>query len=158
MLRVGDTAPDFELQDQSGNIVTLDRLVAAGELILYFYPADFSPVCTAEACAFRDSYQGVSSIGTQIVGVSPQSVGSHRRFSQGFSIPFPLLSDRRKKAIRAYGVDGPLGFGVRRVTFLVDGSKTIRNRVVSEVFVGSHTDLLRKTLDGSVQHAEGQSA
>ncbi|MCZ6854848.1 MAG: peroxiredoxin [Gammaproteobacteria bacterium] len=146
MLRIGDTAPDFELKDQSGSIVTLDQLAADGDLILYFYPADFSPVCTAEACAFRDNYDGVSSVGTQIVGVSPQDVGSHRRFSNSFSIPFPLLSDPRKKVIRAYGVDGPLGFGVRRVTFLIDSSKKIRNRVVSDLFVESHTELLKKTL------------
>jgi len=146
MLKIGDIAPDFELQDQSGNIVTLDQAAADGSLILYFYPADFSPVCTAEACAFRDSFAGVSSVGAQVVGVSPQSVSSHRRFSKSFSIPFPLLSDPRKKAIKAYGVDGPLGFGVRRVTFLIDRSKTIRNRVVSDFFVGSHTDLLKQTL------------
>ena len=146
MLKIGDIAPDFELQDQSGNNVTLDQAVADGNLILYFYPADFSPVCTAEACAFRDSFAGVSSVGAQVVGVSPQSVSSHRRFSKSFSIPFPLLSDPRKKAIKAYGVDGPLGFGVRRVTFLIDRSKVIRNRVVSDFFVGSHTDLLKQTL------------
>ena len=146
MLRVSDTAPDFELKDQFGSIVTLDQIASNGDLILYFYPDDFSPVCTAEACAFRDSYEGISSVGAQIVGVSPQGVESHRRFSNSFSIPFPLLSDPRKKVIRAYGVDGPLGFGVRRATFLIDSSKIIQNRVVSDLFVGSHIDLLKKTL------------
>jgi peroxiredoxin Q/BCP len=146
MLKIGDTAPDFELKDQSGKPVTLEQMVADGDLILYFYPADFSPVCTAEACAFRDSYAGVSSIGAQVVGVSPQSVASHQRFTNSFSIPFPLLSDPRKKVIRAYGVDGPLGFGVRRATFLIDRARIVRNRVVSDLFVGSHTDLLKKTL------------
>ena len=146
MLRIGDSAPDFELKDQFGNLVTLEQMAADGDLILYFYPADFSPVCTAEACAFRDSYAGVSSVGAQVVGVSPQSVASHQRFTNSFSIPFPLLSDPRKKVIRAYGVDGPLGFGVRRVTFLIDRSRVVRNRVVSDLFVGSHTDLLKKTL------------
>ena len=146
MLRIGDTAPDFELKDQSGKPVTLEQMVADGDLILYFYPAYFSPVCTAEACAFRDSYAGVSSVGAQVVGVSPQSVASHQRFTNSFAIPFPLLSDPRKKVIRAYGVDGPLGFGVRRATFLIDRSRIVRNRVVSDLFVGSHTDLLKKTL------------
>ena len=101
MLRVSDTAPDFELKDQFGSFVTLDQIASNGDLILYFYPDDFSPVCTAEACAFRDSYEGISSVGAQIVGVSPQGVESHRRFSNSFSIPFPLLSDPRKKVIRA---------------------------------------------------------
>lgn len=146
MLRTGDSAPDFELEDQFGSAVTLDQLAANGDLILYFYPADFSPICTAQTCAFRDSYEGASSIGAQVVGISPQSVASHRRFSNSFSIPFPLLADPRKKVIRAYGVDGPLGFGVRRATFLIDDAKIIRNRVVSDLFVGTHTDLLTKTL------------
>ena len=157
MLRVGDIAPDFELKDQSGSIVTLDQMASGGDLILYFYPADFSPVCTAEACAFRDSYEGVSSVGAQIVGVSPQGIGSHRRFSDSFSIPFPLLSDPRKEVIRAYGVDGPFGFGVRRATFLIDSSKIIQNRVVSDLFVGSHTDLLKKTVRESLRESLEQS-
>ncbi len=150
MLRIGDVAPDFKLQDQTGATVSLDELVTDGNVILYFYPADFSPVCTAEACAFRDNYDGIANVGAQIVGVSPQGVASHRRFANGFSIPFPLLSDPRKKVIRAYGVDGPLGFGVRRVTFLIDSSRTIRNRVVSDLFVESHMALLKKTLSEPV--------
>jgi peroxiredoxin Q/BCP len=150
MLKVGDTAPNFTLHDQNGATVSLDELVTDGNVILYFYPADFSPVCTAEACAFRDNYDGVANVGAQIVGVSPQGVSSHSRFSNSFAIPFPLLSDPRKKVIRAYGVDGPLGFGVRRVTFLIDSTRTIRNRVVSDLFVESHMALLKKTLSEPV--------
>jgi peroxiredoxin Q/BCP len=148
MLKINNPAPEFELKDQSGKIVTLDQLLADGELILYFYPADFSPVCTKEACVFRDSFAGLEEVGTQIVGISPQSFESHQRFAKSFSIPFPLLSDPSKKAIRAYGVDGPLGFGVRRATFLIDQSKIVRNRVVSDLFLESHTDLIRKTISG----------
>ena len=146
MLNIGDTAPDFELSDQAGTPVTLASLVAEGDLILYFYPADFSPVCTAEACAFRDSFEGLAAVGARVVGVSPQSVGSHQRFAKGYSIPFPLLSDPGKKVIRAYGVDGPFGMGVRRATFLIDRNSVVRNRVVSDFFVGSHTDLIKATL------------
>jgi len=146
MLGPGDTAPDFAETDQHGNEVTLDALVQGGEVILYFYPADFSPVCTAEACAFRDGFAGVGDVGVQVVGVSPQSEATHRRFSNAFSLPFPLLSDPGKQMIRAYGVDGPFGFGVRRATFLIDRSKVIRKRVVSDLFVGSHVDLLKQTL------------
>jgi thioredoxin-dependent peroxiredoxin len=146
MLKIGDRARDFELQDQNGVTRTLEGLVSNGDLILYFYPADFSPVCTAEACAFRDSYEGVSDIGAQIVGISPQSVSSHKQFSRRFSLPFPLLSDSRKEVIRAYGVDGPLSFGVKRATFLINSAMIIENRVVSDLFVGSHLNLLKKTL------------
>ncbi|MFT7651309.1 MAG: peroxiredoxin Q/BCP [Limisphaerales bacterium] len=144
MLNVGDTVPDFQLPDQSGELVTLDELVAAGEFILYFYPADFSPVCTAEACSFRDSYAGLEELGIQIVGVSPQSHESHRRFANSFSIPFPLLADPGKKLVRAAGVDGPMGFGVRRATYLVGTDKVVRNRVVADVFIQSHMDLIRE--------------
>ena len=146
MLRIGDIAPEFELEDQSGNIINLSQMTNAGDLILYFYPADFSPVCTAEACVFRDSYEGIADIGAQIIGISPQSVSSHRRFSKTFSIPFPLLADQQKRVIRAYGVDGPMGFGVRRATYLIDSKRVIRNRVVSDFLVNSHLNLIKETL------------
>ena len=83
---------------------------------------------------------------TIVIGISPQSVASHRRFAEAFNLPFPLLSDPRKVVIRAFGVDGPLGFGVRRATFLLDADNVIRNRVVSDLFVASHTELLKQTL------------
>ena len=147
MQNVGATAPDFELPDQNGASVTLDALLNNGDLILYFYPIDFSPVCTAEACAFRDRYDGIRETGLQVVGVSPQSAETHRIFARQFNLPFPLLSDSRKRTIRAYGVDGPFGFGVRRATFLIDQSKTIRSRVVSDLLVGSHTELIDRTIN-----------
>lgn len=146
MLRTGQIAPDFELLDQNGALVSLDTLVDAGEVMLYFYPADFTPICTAQACAFRDTFEDLASVDVQIVGVSPQSADSHQRFSRQNAIPFPVLVDDQKRVIRAYGVDGPLGFGVRRVTYLIDRTKTVVNRVVSDFFVGSHTDLLNRTL------------
>ena len=146
MLRTGQIAPDFELLDQNGALVSLDTLVEAGEVILYFYPADFTPICTAQACAFRDTFEDLASVDVQIVGVSPQSADSHQRFSLQNAIPFPVLVDVKKRVIRAYGVDGPLGFGVRRVTYLIDRTKRVVDRVVSDFFVGSHTDLLNRTL------------
>ena len=146
MLKIGEHAPDFSGTDQSGNNCQLSEKLAAGRVILYFYPADFTPICTAEACAFRDSFDDLESISVQIVGVSPQSADSHRRFAERFQLRFPLLSDGGKKIIRSYGVDGPMGFGVRRVTFLITPDQQIANRVVSDLFVGSHTALIRKVL------------
>jgi peroxiredoxin Q/BCP len=146
MINVGDTAPDFELPDQTGTGVSLDQLVASGDFILYFYPADFTPVCTAEACAFRDNYQGMARVGLRIVGVSPQSVDSHRRFVERYEIPFPLLSDSDSTVIRDYGVSALFGFGVRRATFLIDSGKVVQSRVVSDFFVGSHLDLINRTI------------
>jgi peroxiredoxin Q/BCP len=141
MLAIGDTAPDFQLIDQYGESASLEQILANGEAIVYFYP-----VCTAEACSFRDNFDSVAEIGTQIIGISPQSVSSHRRFSNQFKLPFPLLSDSKKSVIRAYGVDGLFGMGVRRVTFLIDQKQVVVNRVVSDLFVGSHTDLLKETI------------
>ncbi len=150
MLKIGEKAPEFQLEDQQGVVQTLSGLVSTGEVVLYFYPADFTPVCTSEACAFRDVYEDLSNVSVQVVGISPQSADSHARFAARFELPFPLLCDRKKTVIRAYGVDGPLGFGVRRVTYLIDKSRQITNRVVADLFVGSHMDLVRKVLDDRV--------
>ena len=146
MLNIGETAPDFELPNQSNETVSLDDLLANGDLILYFYPADFTPVCTAEACAFRDNYDGVAELGIQIIGISPQSTGSHERFVHRYDLPFALLSDSKKQAIRAYGVDGPLGFGVRRATYLIGQDKLVKKRVVADFTTQGHLALLKETV------------
>lgn len=146
MLKPGDMAPDFEAQDQDGTIHSLEALLQSGDLILYFYPADFTPVCTAEACAFRDNYAGLDELGIQLVGVSPQSAATHKRFAAAHDLPFPLLADERKAIIGAYGVNGPLGFGVRRATYLIGADGVIQNRVVSDLFVGSHVDFIRQVM------------
>jgi peroxiredoxin Q/BCP len=153
MLSVGDTAPDFEAADQNGENVRLAAWLERGPVIVYFYPADFSPVCTAQACAFRDRAGPLDEAGCRILGVSPQSAASHRRFATAHGLTFPLLSDTDKTIIRAYGVDGPLGFGVRRATFLIDTDGRIKNRVVSDLFLGSHTAFLNAVLTGAAQEA-----
>ena len=146
MLNTGDTAPDFALPDQHEQSVRLSQLLSKGAVVVYFYPADFTPVCTREACVFRDRYQELAALDTQVVGISPQDARSHKRFAEAFSLPFPLLSDTRKQVIRAYGVDGPLGFGVRRATYLIEPSGVIANRVVSDLFLGSHLELIKQVL------------
>ena len=147
MLTIGDIAPDFALPDQNGNLVTLDQLVARGQTVIYFYPADFTPVCTREACAFRDRYDDLQRLSVPLVGISPQGVESHKRFAAAHRLPFPLLADETKEAVRAFGVSGPLGFGVRRATFLVDQDKRIVNRAVSDLFIGGHLELVSKVLE-----------
>lgn len=82
--------------------------------------------------------------GVKVVGVSPQSGASHRRFAEQFQLPFPLLADTKKQLIRAFGVDGPLGFGVRRATFLIGQDGIIQQRHVSDFMVNTHTDFIRK--------------
>jgi len=156
MLNKGEPAPDFELADQHGRPVRLGELLTDGPVVLYFYPADFTPVCTREACAFRDRHEDLAKLNVQVVGISPQDSASHRRFAEAFSLPFPLLCDTRKSVIRAYGVDGPLGFGVRRATFLIEPPGTISNRVVSDLFLGSHLALIKDVLDSAPPARTGQ--
>ncbi|MFK7912515.1 MAG: peroxiredoxin [Pseudomonadales bacterium] len=147
MLNIGSQAPDFVLPDQHGNTISLAQTLQQGPVVVYFYPADFTPVCTAEACAFRDANDDLEAVDIKILGISPQSVDSHRRFADRYSLPFSLLFDEGKQTIKAFGVDGPLGFGVRRATFLINTEQQIANRVVADLFVGSHMDFIKQVLN-----------
>ena len=146
MLKAGDTAPDFALPDQRGRTVTLSELLDDGGLVLFFYPADFTPVCTREACLFRDAGSDLASRGIRVAGISPNDTDSHQRFSRAHDLGYTLLADPGKQAIRAFGVDGPLGIGVRRATFLIDGSSIIRRVVRADLRLGPHSDLIRAAL------------
>ena len=146
MLNVGDRAPEFDTVDQDGTPQRLSDALASSRVILYFYPADFSPLCTAQACAVRDTSPALASASIRIFGISPQDAASHRRFAERFGLEFPLLSDRERKIIRAYGVDGPLGIGVRRATFLIGRDGRIVRRVVSDLFLGSHKAFIARAL------------
>jgi peroxiredoxin Q/BCP len=149
MLKVGDTAPDFALEDFDGPQTSLSELLDGESLVVYFYPADFSPVCTREACALRDRHDALREVGVRVLGVSPQGRDSHKRFRESYQLPFALLSDPSRKVIEAFGVNGPLGFGVRRATFLIGPDRTIRTRAVADVFLGSHLELIQAAIDGS---------
>ncbi len=138
MLEPGTAAPDFALPDADGHEWRLPELLANGPLILYFYPADFTPGCTREACDLRDLHAEILASGLQVAGVSPQSPDSHRRFRELHQLPFLLLSDEDKRVIRAYGVDGPLGFGVRRATFLIRTDGRIEDSVLADLRIGRH--------------------
>jgi peroxiredoxin Q/BCP len=138
MLAKGTKAPEFELADQDGRKHTLKSLLSGGPLILYFYPADFTPGCTKEACSFRDLHQELMKAKLRVVGVSPQDVASHRRFANEHDLNFPLLADPDKVAVKAYDVDGPLGFGVRRGTYLISRDGRIQDAVLADLRIGAH--------------------
>lgn len=146
MLKTGSTAPEFLLPDESGAEVSLSQLLQAGPLVLYFYPADFTPGCTKEACSIRDIHDDVLSVGLQVVGVSPQDGDSHKRFREEHELPFRLLSDVEKVAIKMYDVDGPFGVGVRRVTYLINQGKKIQAAMQADVLVGRHTEFIQKAI------------
>lgn len=146
MLKAGSQAPDFTLPDQDGRPQRFSQLRDGKPLILYFYPADFTPGCTKEACDLRDLHARILSSGLRVVGVSPQSPESHRRFRERYGLPFMLLSDEDKAAIRAFGVDGPLGLGVRRATFLIDGDGRIVDAVLADLRIGQHQAFVERAV------------
>ncbi len=146
MLKIGDAAPDFELPDQDGRALRLSALLAQGPLLLYFYPADFTPVCTREACAFRDLQPTLTANGMTVIGISPQDSASHARFREKHGLSFALLADTDKRVIRAYGCDGPLGFGVKRVSYLVGRDGRIVEIARAAFRVAPHTALAQHTL------------
>ncbi len=147
MLEIGDQAPEFSARDDQDNEVSLSGLLQSGPLILYFYPADFTPVCTAEACGIRDLHEDLSGIDIQVVGVSPQNSSSHQRFKERYELPFRLICDVQKSLIKLYGCNGPLGMGVRRATYLINQEGIIEDRVVSDLFAGSHISFIKQILE-----------
>jgi peroxiredoxin Q/BCP len=146
MLKPGTVAPEFILPDENGNDVSLSDLLQQDALILYFYPADCTPGCTKEACAFRDLHGDILSVGLQVVGISPQDGASHKRFREEHNLPFTLLSDKDKVAIKMYDVDGPFGIGVRRATYLVNQGRTIQDALQADVLINKHKEFIEKAV------------
>jgi peroxiredoxin Q/BCP len=146
MLKAGERAPEFTLPDDTGKDRSLTELLSLGAIILYFYPADFTPGCTRQACSLRDLHNDIQKAGLLVVGVSPQSIESHAKFREKYNLPFVLLADEHKAVIKMYGVNGPLGIGVRRASYLVDGSRRIRDAVLADFMIGRHADFVRKAV------------
>lgn len=125
MLEIGTKAPAFTLPDQNGKVHSLSDY-AGKKVILYFYPKDNTPGCTKQACGFADRYPQFLEKGTVVLGVSKDSVSSHKNFEQKYALPFPLLSDPEKEVIQAYDVwkekknYGKVSLGVVRTTYLID--------------------------------------
>ena len=146
MLKAGERAPEFTLPDDTGTDRSLTELLSSGAIILYFYPADFTPGCTRQACTLRDLNSEIQKAGLRIIGISPQSPQSHAKFREKHHLPFVLLSDEHKTVVKMYGLNGPLGIGVRRATFLIDGSRRVRDAVLADFLVGRHEDFVRKAI------------
>lgn len=146
MLKNGTKAPDFSLKNSEGTTLTLDELIVDGPLILYFYPADFTPGCTKEACAIRDIYDDVLATGLKVVGISPQAGDSHQRFAERYELPFELLCDPDKSVTKAYDLNGPLGIGLRRGTYLIDSQKTIVDGVLADININKHVSFIEKAM------------
>lgn len=125
MLEIGMKAPDFTLTDKDGQNVTLSQL-RGKKVVVYFYPKDNTPGCTRQACAFMSAYEGFKEKNIEVIGISKDSVASHKKFAEKFDLPFILLSDPELIAINAYGVwqekkmCGKVSMGVVRTTFIID--------------------------------------
>ncbi|MBP3452879.1 MAG: thioredoxin-dependent thiol peroxidase [Clostridia bacterium] len=124
MLKIGSIAPDFTLQDQHGNTISLHDF-AGKRIVLYFYPKDNTPGCTRQACAFAGAYAAFRDNDIVVIGISKDSVASHQKFAQKYDLPFILLSDPERQAIEAYGVwqekkmCGKTSMGVVRTTYII---------------------------------------
>ncbi len=149
-LKKGDPAPPIEGTDQHGNPISLENYKGK-KLILYFYPKDNTPTCTAEACNLRDHFEQLRKAGFEILGVSPDSARRHKNFIEKHKLPFPLLVDEDLKTIKAYGVWGEKSmfgkkyFGVLRTTFVIDENGHIE-AVITDVDAHNHAQQILDVL------------
>ncbi|NHB69591.1 thioredoxin-dependent thiol peroxidase [Perlabentimonas gracilis] len=147
-LKVGDKAPSFIGIDQNGESIDLSQL-AGKKVVLYFYPKDSTPGCTAQACDLRDNHQMLLSKGYIVLGVSADSQKSHQKFIEKHNLPFPLIADTEKEIIKAFGVWGPKKFmgktfdGIHRTTFIIDEQGVIEE-IIDKVKTKEHTNQIVK--------------
>jgi len=150
-LKVGQKAPDFTLPSDTGEKVSLKDF-RGKKVVLYFYPKDDTPGCTKEACSFRDNIDRIFQKGAVVIGISADSVESHKKFKEKYNLNFPLLSDEKHKVLEKYGVwkerslYGKKFMGTERTTFIIDENGKIA-RIFRKVKVDGHTDEVLQKLD-----------
>ena len=143
-LKVGDKVPDFTVNDQDGNAISLSDYKGK-KLVVFFYPKANTPTCTVEACNLGENYKALQDAGYEILGVSADSEKRQSNFKKKFNFPYPLLADTEKEVINAFGVWGPKKFmgrefdGIHRITFIVDENGIV-SRVIDKVKAKIHTD------------------
>lgn len=148
----GDQAPSFESIDQNGSSIRLNQFKGK-KIILYFYPKDDTPGCTANACDFRDNYAELQDLGYAVIGVSSQDEKSHTKFINKYNLPFPLIADTDLSVHNAYGVWGPKKFmgreydGTHRTTFIIDEQNVIVE-IISKVKTKTATQQIKDLLEG----------
>lgn len=136
-IAVGDVAPEITLPDQDGTPVSLSAFRGRW-LVVYFYPADDSPGCTKESCAFRDAYEDFTDLGAEVVGISGDSTESHKAFADKHRLPFTLLADTDGEAKRAFGVRSSLGVLPGRTTYVIDPEGVVRKVFNSQLQFARH--------------------
>ncbi|HLO86780.1 MAG TPA: peroxiredoxin [Nostocaceae cyanobacterium] len=145
-VKVGDKAPEFTLPNQSGNNVSLADFRGKQAVVLYFYPKDDTPGCTAESCAFRDQYEVFKAAGAEVIGVSGDSRESHQRFAAKYNLPFTLLSDKGDQVRKQYGATAAFGLFPGRVTYVIDQEGVVRYVFDSMFNFQGHVEEALKTL------------
>lgn len=148
-IKVGEKAPEFEGANQKGERVSLKALLQKGPVVLYFYPKDETPGCTAEACSFRDAYEDFTAAGAEVVGVSADSVDSHQAFAAHHRLPFTLLSDESGELRKLYDVPRSfLGLLPGRVTFVIGKDGIVRHVFNSQINATKHVKEALQQLRG----------
>ena len=143
-LNVGHMAPEFELNDFNSNLVKLSSYRGKKNVVVYFYPKDDTPGCTAQACSFRDSYEDFAAVGAEVIGISSDGVGSHQGFAGKYKLPFILLSDPKGDTRKAYGAYDLFGMIPGRVTFVINKEGKVIHKFDSQL---SPTKHIKESLD-----------
>ncbi len=150
-VKVGDKAPDFGLPSSKGENVSLSQFRFKENVVLFFYPMDESPVCSREAEAFRNNYNEFKELGAEVMGISSQSVESHKAFATHHSLPFLLLSDADNAVRKLYGVSSTLGAVLGRVTFVIDKEGIVKCVYSSQLQPARHAEEALKALKNTAQ-------
>ncbi|WP_414546012.1 peroxiredoxin [Nostoc sp. CCY0012] len=145
-VKVGDTAPDFTLPAQNSATVSLRDFRGKQAVVLYFYPKDDTPGCTAESCAFRDQYEVFKTAGAEVIGVSGDSSESHQKFAAKHNLPFTLLSDKDNQVRKQYGATTAFGLIPGRVTYVIDQQGVVQYVFDSMLNFKGHVEEALKTL------------
>jgi thioredoxin-dependent peroxiredoxin len=145
-VKVGSVAPDFTLPSQSGQMMSLEDFIGKKPVVLFFYPKDDTPGCTKEVCAFRDNFEEFGKLDAQVIGMSSDSVESHRSFAEKHNLSFTLLSDEGAKVRKLYGVPNTFGLFPGRVTYVIDREGIVRNIFSSQISVENHVEEALKAL------------
>ena len=145
-IKVGDTAPNFNLPAQNGKNVSLADFRGQKSVVLYFYPKDDTPGCTIESCAFRDQYEVFQAAGAEVIGVSGDSSNSHKNFANKYNLPFTLLSDQGDQVRKQYGATTAFGLIPGRVTYVIDKNGIVQYVFDSMLNFKGHVEEALKTL------------
>ena len=149
MLKVGELAPEFSAQDQHGNPITLTGLLERGRLILYFYPRDFTPVCTAQVCTFRDASSELAALSANVVGVSGDAAESHQRFAEKHGVSFSLIADPERRIIKLYRASLPILNHTLRITYVIDSNRRILAALHHELSAAKHLEGVKRALEAT---------